>query len=392
MSLTESFMIKYLQRFNEIPFQINLANEGKIVIGEGTPQFEVNILEEIDKVSLLKSTSLSLAEAYINKKLDIKGDLYQVLNLFLSQMSLFSTDRKALKSLLNTSSSKKNQKTEVQSHYDIGNDFYKLWLDDTLSYSCAYFANDTDDITTAQKNKVNHILKKLNLQQGMSLLDVGCGWGYLLIEACKQYGIHGVGITLSKEQKEEFERRIVAENLQDYLQVRLMDYRELEKSKLYFDRIVSVGMLEHVGRDHYELFIQNINAVLKPKGVFLLHYISALKEFSGDPFIKKYVFPGGMIPSLREIIQICGDYNFYTTDVESLRRHYTKTLLCWRDRFNEHRDSILQMYDENFTRMWELYLCSCAAGFSNGIIDLHQIQLTKGVNNELPMTRKYLYE
>ena len=168
-----------------------------------------------------------------------------------------------------------------------------------------------------------------------------------------------------------------------------MDYRELEKSGLQFDRVVSVGMLEHVGRGHYDLFLKNVNAVLKQGGLFLLHYISALKEHEGDPFIKKYIFPGGVIPSLREIEDIMPEYNFYTLDIESLRRHYNKTLLCWNQNFQKHKDEVREMFGERFVRMWELYLCACAATFMNGIIDLHQILFTNGVNNDLPMTRWY---
>lgn len=391
MNLSNQFFEHYLERFDAIPFSVQFADHHRIMVGKGQPQFEVMVYDKIDKSSLLKSTSLALGEAYIRKAIDIKGDLYQCLTCILSQMNQFTTNRGALHSLLHTSTSKANQMEEVQSHYDISNEFYQLWLDETMSYSCAYFAHESDTLLIAQQQKVAYILKKLNLQEGMSLLDIGCGWGYLLIEAAKNYKIHGVGITLSKEQEKKFNERIEEENLTEYLEVKLMDYRELENSGLSFDRIVSVGMLEHVGRKNYELFLKNVNSVLKPKGVFLLHYISALKEFSGDPFIKKYIFPGGVIPSLREIISLCAESNFYTVDVESLRRHYTKTLLCWHDNFNENKEKILAMFNENFVRMWELYLCSCAASFTNGIIDLHQILLTKGCNNDLPLTRDYLY-
>lgn len=225
----------------------------------------------------------------------------------------------------------------------------------------------------------------------MSLLDIGCGWGFLLIEAAKKYKIHGTGITLSEEQFKKFQIRIKEEGLQDLLEVKLMDYRDLEKSNLTFDRVVSVGMLEHVGRNNYDLFFKNVNSVLKAKGIFLLHYISSLQESPGDPWIKKYIFPGGVIPTLREIINLCGDYKFYTIDVESLRLHYMKTLLCWYSNFKNNIDDINKMFDEKFIRTWELYLASCAASFHSGNIDLHQILLTKGPKNDLPMTREYMY-
>ena len=234
------------------------------------------------------------------------------------------------------STAKKNQQKEVRSHYDIGNDFYKLWLDETMSYSCGYFQHEDDSLYQAQVNKVDHILKKLCLEEGMSLLDIGCGWGFLLIEAAKKYGVHGMGITLSQEQYREFQRRIAEEHLERFLTVELMDYRDIPKCGQTFDRIVSVGMVEHVGRDNYQLFMDCAKAVLKPGGLFLLHFISALKEHPGDPWIKKYIFPGGVVPSLREMLSCAAEDGFHTMDVENLRLHYNRTLLCWERNYKEH--------------------------------------------------------
>lgn len=384
--IMNAFLTNYLT--NIIPVSFEIESKGEVTkVGEGEPQFRVFINKDISKTELMTSTSLALGEAYMRKDIDVDKDLFEVLDSFLGQMGKFTTDKKKLKNLIFTSKSKKHQKEEVSSHYDIGNDFYKLWLDETMSYSCGYFKNPTDTLYDAQVNKVHHILEKLQLKEGMTLLDIGCGWGFLLKEAVKKYGVKGYGITLSSEQKKKFEEDIQKENLQDSLEVHLMDYRELEKSGLQFDRVVSVGMLEHVGRGHYDLFLKNVNAVLKQGGLFLLHYISALKEHDGDPFIKKYIFPGGVIPSLREIEDIMPEYNFYTLDIESLRRHYSKTLLCWRENFLKHWDEVVATKGEEFARMWDLYLASCAATFHNGIIDLHQILMSKGVNNDLPMLR-----
>lgn len=392
LQLEKNFMQHYLERFEEISFSVEMPDGTTFSIGKNTPLFHVVLHKEIPPTALLKSTSLALGEAYMNGDLEIKGDLFSALDVFLGQMNQFSTDHKALKGILHPSNSLKKQKEMIHYHYDIGNDFYRLWLDDTMSYSCGYFPTETTSLYEAQMNKIHHILKKLQLSPEMTLLDIGCGWGYLLLEAAKKYKIHGLGITLSEEQAKKFQQRIQEEHLEDYLHVRIMDYRELEKSDLIFDRVVSVGMLEHVGRENYELFLKNVSSVLKPEGVFLLHYISSLQESSGDPWIKKYIFPGGVIPSLREILQLCGDYHFYTLDVESLRRHYTKTLLCWNDNFQKNRKAVVDMFDERFARMWELYLTSCAASFHNGVVDLHQLVLTKGVNNQLPMTRENLYQ
>lgn len=386
--LKEKAMVHFLNRFTDYPFLVRWEGHEEKV-GHGNPMFAVNIKKKIPVKELTESTSLALGEAYMKGKLEVEGDLYEVLDHFLGQMDKFEVNRVKLKGLLYTSNSRKNQKKEVSFHYDIGNDFYKLWLDETLSYSCGYFKTDEDTLYEAQVNKTDYILKKLGLQDGMSLLDIGCGWGFLLIRAAKEYKIRGTGITLSREQYEGFRTRIEKEGLKDLVTVRLMDYRDLKGVGLEFDRIVSVGMVEHVGRENYNCFLDCVSQVLKPGGVFLLHFISSQKEHAGDPWIKKYIFPGGVIPSLREIIFLMAEYNFHILDVENLRNHYNKTLLCWEKNFREHETQIRSMFDEEFVRMWELYLCSCAATFHNGVIDLHQVLATKGVNNKLPIVRWY---
>lgn len=386
--LEENMMIAFLKRFQACPFRIKMGDR-EYRVGEGEEKFTVIFHKELSFSSLMISTSLALGEAYMDGDLEIEGDLYEALKCFLGQMEKFSTDRAALKKLMYTSLTKKNQKQEVQSHYDIGNDFYRLWLDETMSYSCGYFRSTEDTLYEAQKNKVDYILKKLYLKEGMNLLDVGCGWGFLLIEAAKKYGVHGMGITLSKEQYQEVQKRIRAEKLEEQIRVELMDYRDLPKYGKYFDRVVSVGMVEHVGRENYPLFLECVKEVLKPGGVFLLHFISALKEYPGDAWMKKYIFPGGMIPSLREMISYAAEYEFHTVDAENLRLHYHKTLCCWRNNFLQHKEEVRAQFDERFVRMWELYLASCAAAFYNGIVDIHQVLFTNGKNNELPMVRWY---
>ena len=392
MNLQERLMQKFLSNFKNMSADIMFESGEELHLGEGKAKCKITIHEPIPYKKLLQSTSLALGEAYMDGKIDIDGDIRGALDDLLQYQGDFKTNYGALKKLLYTSTSKKNQKDEVCSHYDIGNDFYELWLDPTLSYSCAYFENGDETLEEAQYKKIHHILKKLCLEEGMTLLDIGCGWGYLLIEAAKKYKIKGLGITLSEEQYKGFNERIKKEGLEDLLEVKLLDYRDLHTIDRKFDRVVSVGMLEHVGRDHYDLFFKNVNAVLKDKGGFLLHYISALGEYPGDAWIKKYIFPGGVIPSLREIISIAANYKYYVQDVESLRRHYTKTLLCWYDNFEKNLPAIKEKFDDRFIRMWTIYLCACAAVFNNGITDLHQIQFVKGVNNDLPMTRKYMYE
>lgn len=388
-------------------FKIIFNNKGKdeIKIGEDAPTFSVILNQPLNKRKLLNNPLLVMGEAYMDKIIDIKGDLFEALVTFmeirkqtivpglLNKLALptsKSAEKKWTKKKTNELS-KEIQKEQVTSHYDIGNNFYKLWLDETMNYSCAYFKRPDDTLYEAQKNKVQHILNKLHLTEGMSLLDVGCGWGDLLIEAAKTYNIRGTGITLSEEQYQGFKNKIKKERLEDTLDVKLMDYRDLSKSGMEFDRVVSVGMIEHVGNENYDLFLDQIKAVLTDQGVFLLHYISGLKEGSSNEWMDKYIFPGGVLPSLREIIYKGVEKNFYITDVESLRRHYTKTLLHWYENFTKQEAAVRDMFDGRFVRMWRLYLVASAANFNIGGIDLHQIVFTNEVNNDLPMTRESLY-
>ena len=386
--LEEKAMIHFFNKFDKNPFLLKFK-DNQYLVGKGEPTFVVDFKKTIPIMDLLNSTSIALGEAYMNGDLIIEGNLYDALIHFLGQMDKFSLNETLLDKIIHPSNSKESQEKQVQSHYDIGNDFYKLWLDETMSYSCAYFKNEDDTLYQAQVNKVDYILSKLYLKEGMSLLDIGCGWGFLLIEAAKKYKVKGTGITLSREQYKEFKSCIQKEHLEDYLTVELMDYRDLPKWGKSFDRVVSVGMLEHVGRENYQLFNDCVNAVLKDKGLYLLHFISQLKEMETDSWMKKYIFPGGVIPSLREIVSSMGNDDFHILDIENLRRHYEKTLLYWADNFHNHLDKISEMFDEKFIRMWDLYLNACAANFHIGGIDLHQILVTKGVNNELPLTRWY---
>ncbi|MDU7964627.1 MAG: cyclopropane-fatty-acyl-phospholipid synthase family protein, partial [Clostridium perfringens] len=341
----------------------------------------------------LADPSVALGEAYMKGDIDIEGDLQKFFESIIRNKDSFMNKNTVFKlaSKIKAPSLMKSKK-DIAHHYDIGNDFYSLWLDKTMSYSCGYFKSPTDTLYDAQMNKIHHILKKLNLKEGQHLLDIGCGWGYLIIEAAKLYKVKALGITLSEEQFKKAKERIKEEGLEDLVDVQLMDYRNLEKSNLEFDRIVSVGMAEHVGHANLPLFFKNVDSVLKESGLFLLHNITNLVETEGNKWITTYIFPGGYLPTLREELNIAADINFRTLDVESLRLHYMKTLEEWCKNFMNHLNEERDMFDDEFLRMWHLYLATCAAAFHYWDIDIHQILFSKGINNTLPMTRKYLYE
>ena len=248
---------------------------------------------------------------------------------------------------------------------------------------------ETVSLEEAQKNKVHYILSKLHLEKGQSLLDIGCGWGYLLIEAAQKYGVKGYGCTLSHEQWAMGQERIKALGLEDQVHIDLLDYRDLPKKDIKFDRVVSVGMLEHVGRSQFERYMNVVDKVMKDGGLFLLHYIDGRDEQNSNPWMRKYIFPGGTLPTIYEIVELAYKGPFQLLDAESLRRHYYKTLSCWYHNFQKVRAQVAADKGEEFVRMWDLYLCGCAVAFYIGYIDVHQLLFTKGTNNDLPMTRWY---
>ncbi|MCB2361288.1 cyclopropane-fatty-acyl-phospholipid synthase family protein [Clostridium estertheticum] len=373
------------------PFQIRFWDGDEEKYGEGESKFKIILNEPIPKGDIINNPSIALGEGYMTKKLEVVGSVQSVIeSLYNNKESFLKKSMKYQHLIKKIKNSIKRSKDNIEFHYDIGNDFYKLWLDDTMSYSCGYFKNDTDSLYQAQINKINHILKKLNLKEGQTLLDIGCGWGELIITAAKQYKVKAVGITLSEEQFEKANERIKAEGLEDLVEVKLEDYRQLKN--LRFDRIVSIGMLEHVGLDNLSEYFHVVNSLLKDKGLSLVHCITGINEGGTNTWIDKYIFPGGHVPAIKTIISDIAEQNFELIDIESLRRHYGKTLEHWAENFENALPIIEKSKDEMFIRMWRLYLNSCAASFNCGNINLHQILFAKGVNNDLPLTREYLYK
>jgi len=281
-------------------------------------------------------------------------------------------------------SSKKN----VAHHYDLNEELYRLFLDKDMQYSCGYFYNDNISLEQAQKDKKNHIIQKLQIQNNMSVLDIGSGWGGLALHIAKNTGANVRGITLSENQFKYANNRAQEEGLSDKVKFYLKDYRQ---EKNTFDRIVSVGMFEHVGVKSFTNFFSKTYDLLKDDGVFLLHTIGSQAKPAGtNAWIRKYIFPGGYIPSLSEILQVCEKRNIIITDIEILRMHYAQTLKHWYNRIMKNRQKITEMFDEKFFRMWEFYLLASEYSFRNMGNVVFQIQISKKMNN-LPVTRNYMY-
>lgn len=368
------------------PFQVEYWDGEVEDYGKGQSKFKLKFNEPIPKGDIIKDPSLAFGEAYMMKKLEIEGSIEEVIaSLYQSEDSFLNSHGQIAKLSKLLVNNLKKSKENVRYHYDIGNDFYRLWLDKTMTYSCAYFKTSEDSLETAQKNKVDHILQKCALKEGDTLLDIGCGWGELIVTAAQKYKVKASGITLSSEQFDKVNERIKAEHLEDLVDVQLIDYRELNDRK--FDAVVSVGMVEHVGQENLKGYFTVVNQLLKKGGISLLHCITSLNEGTTNSWIEKYIFPGGHIPTVRELVRLMAEQGDYLLDVESLRRHYGKTLEHWAQNYEKALPEIEKTKDETFIRMWRLYLNSCAASFNCGNIDVHQFLFSKGINNSLPWTR-----
>lgn len=390
MKVDKVFYKNLFQGLFPDPCQVEFWDGEIVQFKKGEAKFRIILREPIPKSEIIADPSLAFGEAYMQGRVEIEGSVREVIEaLYNNQESFLHQNPAYLKLAKIVSNGIKKSKENAQFHYDIGNDFYSLWLDETMTYSCAYFKSEEDTLAQAQTNKLEHILRKLNLEPGQRLLDIGCGWGELIITAARKYRVKALGITLSQEQYEKVRVRIARENLSEWVDVRWLDYREL-KEQMY-DRVVSVGMLEHVGKEHLREYFTTVKKLLKNEGISLLHTITGRDGRGTNSWIDKYIFPGGYIPTVSELMAHMESCGLYLLDAESLRNHYTRTLEQWVQNFEKALSVIRESKDEVFIRMWRMYLHSAAASFQCGNIDLHQFLFSNGVNNRLPWTREYMY-
>ncbi len=390
---------------------------------------------------LLPPSEIAVAEAYLRDDFDIEGDMEAATGLADAVTKSVSSPRvvprlvRALLSLptddlpvvrprigptahqgkvgsrlwlAGTRHSRRRDAVAVRSHYDVGNDFYALWLDSGMVYSCAYFERGAETLDTAQEAKLEHICRKLRLKPGERLLDIGCGWGGLVLYAAEHYGVHATGITLSEPQARLARERIKAAGLADRCKIEVRDYRDFPPNTT-FDKIVSVGMFEHVGQAKLPVYFEQAYHLLKPGGLFLNHGIFMLSTAAArtaqervmeamwrpGSFIWKYVFPDGELVRLGEVIQVAEAARFETRDVESLREHYAQTLRHWVWRLEANREEAVSMVGEQTYRVWRMYMASCAKAFATGKIGIIQVLLSKpdeGGVAHLPLTRADLYQ
>ena len=393
-------LTKFCKNFvKEDGFILVDANKKEYIIGKPikNPAIKLKLLDKSLHYKLLILPDLYFGEAYADGSLIIEnGTLSEFLEIAMKNIGRGPTSNYAtfIKKIMGiykyitkfnfTKISKKN----VAHHYDISEKLYDLFLDKNRQYSCAYFKNENDTIDVAQKNKMNHIIKKLHLKPNLKVLDIGSGWGTLAIEIAKQTKCEVLGITLSENQLEYSKKKAKELNLENQVRFKLVDYRQLNEK---FDRVVSVGMLEHVGKKFYNTYFKSVSNFLNDDGVALIHTIgSVMTPRDPHPWISKYIFPGGYTPSLSELARPIENSNLIISDMEVLRMHYSHTLRNWKERFIGKKDEVLKMFDEKFFRMWEFYLAGCEMAFKWGDQVVFQFQLSKKLLST-PNTRDYIY-
>jgi len=335
---------------------------------------------------ILALATLGLCESYMKGWWDEKNDNLTDLIGLLFKNKVYKKARGNLSLTLNVVFQRlctlpifiQNSKKNVHHHYDLGNDFYQLFLDKSMTYSCGYMLQNTNTLEAMQTQKYELICRKLDLQLGEQIIDIGCGWGGMLIYAAERYGVSGVGVTLSIEQARFVNERIKHLGLSDRLKVIVSDYREIDGK---YDKFVSIGMFEHVGKNNFSTFMNKMSEILKPKGVGLLQTIGTVGNTRIDPWVDKYIFPGGYLPQLHELIREMTATDLMVVHYENLKPHYAETLKQWARNFNHNKHKISSLsnkFDEQFFRMWNLYLQSFEAGFRYGNLQLFQILFCKG--------------
>jgi cyclopropane-fatty-acyl-phospholipid synthase len=380
-----------------LPLRLKLWDGHELDLGPA-PSVTI-VVKDPRLVSEFTHPSLDLlGSAFVEGRLEMEGSISEVVRVCdeLSQALLDDEDGEFHSS---TQHDKATDAASISYHYDLSNDFYQLWLDKEMVYSCAYFKTGDESLEQAQQDKFHHLCRKLRLKPGEYLLDVGCGWGGLARFAAREYGVKVFGITLSREQLALGRERVKAEGLQDKVDLQLLDYRDLPQDGR-FDKVVSVGMFEHVGHANLELYTQRLFGAVREGGLVMNHGITA-KHTDGRPvgrgageFIGRYVFPNGELPHVSQISAHISQAGLEVVDVESLRLHYAKTLEHWSSRLEANLDRATAMVPEQTLRIWRLYLAGCSYAFARGWINLHQILAVKPYTDgrhELPWTREDIY-
>jgi cyclopropane-fatty-acyl-phospholipid synthase len=376
-----------------LPLAIRLWN-GDTAIGSN-PAVVISVPTLAALRHLFNPSLDGLGRAYVEGKIEIEGRVHDIVNVATRLVAYGKHPGvPAPPSPFKFLHTRKADADAIAYHYDVSNEFYSLWLDRNMVYSCGYFLTPQDSIDAAQMQKIDHILTKLKIQPGDRLLDIGCGWGALIMRAAEKYGAKTLGITLSQNQYELAKERISAAGLTDRCEVRIQDYRDVTGK---FERVTSVGMFEHVGLKNLRSYFAKIESILTDNGVVMNHGItscdvdSKVSHWGADEFMDNYVFPDSEVPHIALTLkEMCGA-GLEPVDVENLRRHYAYTLNHWTERFEQQADRLRTIAGEKRYRIWRLYLAGCAYGFAQNWMTLHQILAVKAGAGALPLTRDYMY-
>lgn len=381
-----------------LPLRLELWNGHQIDFSAESPRVTIR-LPRLSAARYLLTPSLSnLGAAYVEGAIEVKGaarDMIYIVNA-LARTSL-KAEGKFARMARNISHDKAEDAEAIRYHYDVSNDFYAQFLDPNMVYSCAYFATGEETLAEAQVKKIDHILTKIQLQRGQTLLDIGCGWGALVIRAAQQYGVKCVGVTLSENQCGLARERVAQAGLEHLIEIRLQDYRDVSGQ---FDRITSVGMFEHVGLRHLPDYFAHINRLLTPDGLVMNHGITTTDPdngetpYGGGEFIERYVFPHGELAHVGQVLKTMQQGGLEVIDVENLRRHYAKTCAIWTDNFEAGAATVRRLGGEKRFRIWHVYLAGCSYAFEQDLISLYQIVCGKAGRDcaALAWSRQYMYQ
>lgn len=372
---------------------IALPDGTKISVCDTKPSTGMRILDRTTLWQFIANPGLNFGEAFSDGRIQVKGDLVSFLQNIITTRPKKHEKKRLSHFLLqglrkNPQNSLGQSQDNIHHHYDIGNDFYKLWLDEEMIYTCAYFPDVQATLEQAQFAKLDYICRKLRLKAGETVVEAGCGWGGLARHMAKHYGVKVRAYNVSHAQISEARRKTQQQGLAGQIEYVEDDYRNIKGN---YDVFVSIGMLEHVGTANYHTLCKVIVDCLSDHGRGLIHSIAQNEPVPMNPWLVKRIFPGGYTPTLREMMEVLEPGGFSVIDVENLRLHYARTLMHWLDRFNQHEKQISTMYDDNFVRAWRLYLAGSIANFSCGDLNLFQILFTHPSNNNIPQTRAYLY-
>jgi cyclopropane-fatty-acyl-phospholipid synthase len=389
----ERFLVaKMLHAFGDPPIDILLWNRQTIPSRSGNAVASVLIRDRGALFKLVADPELNFGELYSAERIEVRGNLVDFLEAVYKVWPLQGQNRiDSLLAPINDArrNSLSGSRRNIHHHYDIGNDFYKLWLDERMLYTCAYFPTPDSSLEVAQLAKMDHVCRKMRLQPGEKVVEAGCGWGSLAMHMAKHYGVTVSAYNISSEQIAYARERAKAEGLDDRVEFIEDDYRNLRGD---YDAFVSVGMLEHVGTSHYRELGEVIDRSLKDNGRGLIHSIGLNYPRPMDPWTERHIFPGACPPSLAQMMQIFEPYDFSVLDVENLRLHYAKTLDHWLQRYEANVDRVMDMFDPQFVRAWRLYLAGSMTSFRTGLMQLFQVSFARADNNQIPWTRDYLYE